>query len=230
MVVNDTDNSLSLLVSVSLLDLAAFLEHVASNLTSAIVPELLQYFVGCALEEGDAWNVTYNGTFHTFLGSLGLAPTMMTNPPTYQQALWLSSCLMARVNYFGRHVIISLRGDRFNTTEEEESEYTVFEGAFFGDVFANPQKKYACQGVQESVALQESPDRKWRVCTDASVDCEFVVVGMCSDVCLSNEGPCIANGTEWDDVIASYLRGNGMMARANVVVVVFLVVVGLLSA
>jgi len=53
------------------------------------------------------------------------------------------------------------------------------------------------------------------------VDCEFVVVGMCSDVCLSNEGPCIANGTEWDDVIASYLRANGMMARANVVVIGF---------
>jgi len=152
------------------------------------------------------------------------------NPPTDQQILWLSSCLMARVNHFGRHVIISLRGSVFNTTEEEESVYSVFEGAFFGNVFGNPQQKYACQGEAESVALQESPDRKWRVCTDASADCQFVVVGKCADVCLSADGPCVANGTEWMDVINSYLHGNGMMARANVVVVVFLVVVGLLSA
>jgi len=229
MATSDTDNSLSVLTSMSLLELAASMEHVTPNLTLAIVPELLEFFVGCALNEGDTWNVTYNGTFYTFMGSLGLAPSIVTSPPTYQQELWLSSCLMVRVNHFGRHVLISLRGNAFTTTEEEEEEYTVFEGSFFGNLFLNPQQKYACQGVQESIAIQESPDRQWRVCTDATVDCDFTVVGMCSDVCLSQEGPCVANGTEWSDVINSYLRGSsGMMTRANVAVVVFLVVLGLL--
>jgi hypothetical protein len=103
----------------------------------------MEYYIGCALESGQYWNMTYNGTSYRFEGSLGLAPSV-TEPPTPEQARWLSACLMARVNHYEREIWISLRGTGVETTPEEEAEFQIFEGAFFGDIFSTPQQKFAC--------------------------------------------------------------------------------------
>jgi len=200
-------NSLSVLVSDSLDVLATKIQSEPANFTNAIVPELMNYFIGCALDVGESWNMTYNGTHYTYSGGLGLAPSL-TNPPSTDEAQWLSACLMARVNHFGKHVEISLRGGSISTTLAEEAQYDVFEGAFFGNVFSDIQQKYACQGVPKSVALQESPDRYLRVCTDGDEYCNFTTVGPCADFCSSNEGPCVVNGTTFNDVIGVFLQGN----------------------
>jgi len=229
-------NSLSVLLSYSLDDLAAKIQSVPPNLTSAIVPELMDYFVGCALNEGESWNMTYNGTHYTFTGGIGLAPSVLTDLLSTEQAQWLSACLMARVNYFGKHVLISLRGDSISTTPAEEAQYYVFEGAFFGNIFSNIQQKFACQGVPKSVALQESPDRYLRVCTDEDDYCYFTIVGPCADFCSSDEGPCVVNGTTFNDVIGVFLDGNAksggsglMLQGGNFVILLVVAVVSLVT-
>jgi len=61
----------------------------------------------------------------------------------------------------------------------------VYEGAFFGDIFSEDGelKKFACRGTSARVALSQSPDREWRRCTDPEYDCDFEVLGDCSEVC-----------------------------------------------
>jgi len=231
--VDPNTNSLSILLSYSLDGLSAKIQTVPANVTNAIVPQLMDFYVGCALDVGESWNMTYNGTHYTFGGGVGLAPSILTDSPTTEQAQWLSACLMARVNYFGVHVLISLRGDSLLTTPAEEAQYGVFEGAFFGNVFSNIQQKYACQGVPKSVALLESPDRHLRVCTDEDDFCHFTVVGPCSDFCSSTKGPCVVNGTTFNDVMAVYLLGNaksgGLMLQGNFMIFLVVAVVSLLS-
>jgi len=229
-------NSLSIFLSYSLDALAEKIQSVPANVSNSIVPELMEYYVGCALDAGESWNMTYNGTDYTFGGGVGLSPSILTDPPSTEQAQWLSACLMARVNYFGEHVLISLRGSSITTTPAEEAQYDVFEGAFFGNVFSNIQQKYTCQGVPKSLALQESPDRHLRVCTDNDDNCHFTVVGPCSDFCSSNEGPCVVNGTTFNDVIAVYLLGytesggSGLMLHGgNFMIFLVVVVVSLMS-
>jgi len=202
-----SNNSLDVLVTMPLDQIAAQTPNVPSNMTLWYVPELMEYFVGCALNSGQSWNMTYNGTSYTFQGSLGLAPTVLTGLPSEDQMQWLSGCLMARVNFYQKHVLISLRGTAFSTVPQEEAEYTVFEGSFFGNIFSFPQQKYVCQGVGEEDELLESPDGALRVCTDPSFDCLMTNVGKCSDVCVTAEGPCTVNGTIYNDVVEVYLRG-----------------------
>jgi len=206
--IDPNTNSLSIFLSYSLDALAAKIQSVPANVTNTIIPQLMDFYVGCALDANESWNMTYNGTHYTFGGGVGLSPSVLTDPPSTEQAQWLSACLMARVNYFGKHVLISLRGGSLSSTPAEEAQYDVFEGAFFGNVFSNIQQKYACQGVPKSVALQESPDRYLRVCTDGDEYCNFTTVGPCADFCSSNEGPCVVNGTTFNDVIGVFLQGN----------------------
>jgi len=197
-------NTLNVLISNSLEDIATK----SLLIPSTGVPELMDYFVGCALNDDDTWSMFYNGTKYTYSGGLGLAPSVLTTPLSSQEQQWVSACIMARINYFGQQVFISLRGNPITTTAEEESQYTVFEGSFFGNIFAETQLKFACQGVPRAEALLESSDRALRVCTDGEAFCQYTIVGSCSEVCSSDVGPCMANGTVYNDVIAVFLEGN----------------------
>jgi hypothetical protein len=211
--VDPNGNSLDVFTNMSLDDIANVSQTVPSNLTISLVPELMKYYIGCALESGQYWNMTYNGTSYHFEGILGLAPSV-TEPPTPEQARWLSACLMARVNHFEKEIFVSLRGTELETTPEEEAEFQIFEGAFFGDLFSTPQQKFACEGTPKTLALSASVDRQWRICTDASENCYFTVVGQCSDVC-SISGPCTVNGTVYNEVIEVYLYGSTSNSTTN---------------
>jgi len=224
--IDPNENSLSVLDTMSLESIAGLTPTVPNNMTIWYVPELMKFFVGCALDSGQSWNMTYNGTSYTFEGSLGLAPSVLTTPLTTVQAGWISGCLMARVNYYQKHVIISLRGTALSTTPEEEEQYNVWEGAFFVNIFSVPQEKYVCQGIGEEEVMLLSPDGDLRVCTDPSFNCSFTNVGKCSSVCDTPSGPCYVNGTQFDQVIDVYLLGmsGGSMTNWSFVIVVALVV------
>jgi len=228
--IGPNENSLTVLETNSLEKLAILMKEVPWNVTLSLVPELMQFFVGCALDSGQIWNMTYNNTGYSYDGSLGIAPSDLSTPLTLVQAQWISACLMARVNYFEHHVLISIRGTIFSTTPEEEEQYDVYEGSFFGNIFTLPQQKYVCEGPNYGQPGQ-SPDQVWRVCTEKNSTsssgvngCDFTVVGYCNDVCQSADGPCTVNGTRFDDVIAVYLRNDGAMLRGMFIIIVCVVV------
>jgi hypothetical protein len=174
---------------------------------------LLRYAIGCALP-ADASVSTDDGT--QFTGSLGLAPQWAERPLDPSEQRWISACLLARTNLFGVHVTISMRGKRPTlsgaVTEEERTNHAFEEGAFYGDLWAQPSRAYVCTGTGENAVK----DRLQRVCTEESdvagvSRCGFEIAGRCEDVC-ENEGSdgaklrCRGGETTYDEVITIFLK------------------------
>jgi len=174
---------------------------------------LLNYVVECALPEGQAWKPkTSNGTQLEYFGRFGLAPDYLSKPLSLVEQEWMTSCLLVHVNAFGKHILISIRSvQTIGVTEEEIQKFELYEGAFFGNAFAQYGSVFSCQGTPEQQALAESPDRQWRVCTDPSHPNCPTSIGYCSDHCMNyvkdfGYSSCLVNGTTWDQVLNVYLE------------------------
>jgi len=185
---------------------------------STYVAQFFQYLVKCALAPTDSWLLTLNGTDYTFPGSLGLVPQIKERLLTDSEGRLLSACLLAHVNHFGIHVMISVRsGDLIAVTQDEVQEFRVYEGAFFGNL-ANATM-YSCQGEPAEEALTESSSRALRVCTDGST-CGFTSVGYCKDVCNFYLGQlgyknCTADGINYyPEVVNVYLKNDLVVSSA----------------
>jgi hypothetical protein len=142
--------------------------------------ELFTYIVSCALEEGDTLSfVSNDGSTYTFDGALGLAPEW-GNPhghcnETCQQ--WVSACVLARLDYLGQHVTISVRGqnDALATTMNERGTFTRREATYYGNIFSQPQRFLGC--------LSPGQTGDARVCGPSIDDCVIDFTGSCDDVC-----------------------------------------------
>lgn len=172
--------------------------------------EVFSYIVSCALPDGASVTVQdQSGTSYTFGGSLGLAPDWASQTPTVADRRWVSACLLARTNYFGVSVLLSMRGslEALETTADERSAYPVLEGAFYGDLFEQTSPTWhACGTSTEPVHAQ-------RLCTIApdgvTTMCGFTYTGMCSAACASGDAPwasCAGSDTSWYEVITVYLQ------------------------
>ena len=170
--------------------------------------DLLSYMVSCALPEGSSLSV---GSY-VFAGQLGLAPKWVDKPLKDSERGWVSACLLARVNLFGVTVRLSLRGTvaALSTTSDERAGYTLFEGAFYGDVFATPQKFNACTSAYKATAPQVStmPLRECTVPDGGGLTrCGFNAVGTCEDVCQGGgDGERYASCNGVNEVISVYLE------------------------
>lgn len=174
---------------------------------------LLSYAIGCALPSGA--QVSAEDGSH-FKGALGLAPQWTDRALAPAERRWLSACLLARTNLFGTHVVISMRGERpslsGSVTREEERDYPLEEGAFFGDLWRQPSRAYVCVGSGNEAAL----DRVKRVCTESSdvaglSRCGFEIAGRCEDVCehRGSDGAhrrCRGGDTTYKEVITTFLK------------------------
>ena len=148
--------------------------------------ELLTYMVSCALPEGESLGVA--GA--VLNGSIGLAPQWLDEGLDVSARRWLSACLLARVNYFGVEVHLSIRGahDALGTTDAERSAYSLYEGAFFGDLFGGEiAEKMSCTSALKATAphISTMPLRECTV-TDATTGrtrCDYTPTGVCEDVC-----------------------------------------------
>jgi len=190
--------------------------ELASNTTNTtIVKEIMPFLVSCALNATSTWTSIFeDGLSVQWAGELGLAPGLASNFMNQQEQGWVSGCLLARVNYFGKHIELSLRNTPEIIIDDsiELTDYPVFEGAFFGNLFSNDAfLNYACQGEPEAQALLESPDRKWRICTDSDNPCNMIVLGSCNDVCQNytvNAGysNCVAEGQTYNQIINVFLQ------------------------
>lgn len=144
--------------------------------------ELLSFIVSCALPEEDSIEVKVDGVSYSFDGDLGLAPEWGKKRGSCDENCqeWVSACLLARVNYRGEHVMISLRGKNpaLSSTKWERARYDNPEATYFGNVFHKPQSLFAC--------LAPGKRSIPRVCGPSLENCPIDVVGECEDVC---DGP-----------------------------------------
>jgi hypothetical protein len=140
--------------------------------------DVLTYMLGCALTPAQSLTLTTStGTAYTFTGLLGVAPAWTTRALTLDEQRWVTGCLLARVNYFGVLVNLSMRGNLpALATTSAEATYTKLDGSFYGNLFdpAGPTE-YACDG---------RADNTLRICADVSPDgvttmCGFTYTGMC---------------------------------------------------
>ena len=115
--------------------------------------ELLIYIVSCALPEGMTLVATApDSTEYEFFGEIGLAKSWLRHPLNAAGRGWISACLLARVNNHDVANAISFRGPHraLATVPGEAENYTLEEGAFYGDVFATDDEGFACRGKDQA--------------------------------------------------------------------------------
>jgi hypothetical protein len=151
----------------------------SAALTDADSREVLGYVVGCALPAGSALNVTVSGVAYSFPGELGIAPTWGqaggTCTTSCQEAV--SACVLARLDYLGDYVALSLRGSSaaLDASSSEMASYPTAEGAYYGNIFLATPKMLACIAPGQTGLS--------RVCGPTTVGCIVNVIGDCDDVC-----------------------------------------------
>ena len=177
--------------------------------------EQLKYLVRCALPADVALYADIEGERFTFPGSIGLAPRWLTEAMTPSEERWVSACLLAHVNYFGKHIQISIRATGIAVPEleasaDEQETFSIFEGGFFGNLFAPAPVAYTCQGTR-TPAQAKDPILQDRVCTQETGEttaegtpvtlCQFLVTGRCEDPTSYT-----ANGLYYSEVVFVYLK------------------------
>jgi hypothetical protein len=171
--------------------------------------------VRCALPAEVALYADIEGERFTFPGSIGLAPRWLTEAMTPSEERWVSACLLAHVNYFGKHVQISIRATGIAVPEleasaEEQQAFSIFEGGFFGNLFAPAPVAYTCRG-ERTPAQARDPILQDRVCTQETGEttaeglpvtiCRFLLTGSCED-----PRSFTADSTYYSEVILVYLK------------------------
>jgi hypothetical protein len=154
----------------------------------------LEYAVGCAFRRDQSLSIAWTGEAGeerqaTFHGDAALAPAWAEAPLDEEGQRWVSACLVARTNWYGAHVDISMRGAAEGlapTDDGELSRYPTLEGAFWGNLFADTPYAMACH-VPENAAVAR---RQLRDCAAGHVEdgvidgCGVIErVGSCADVC-----------------------------------------------
>ena len=133
--------------------------------------QFLTYLVECALPENAHLDVTLHGERMSFSGGLGLAPEWNKRALSEKEQRWVSACLLARANYYGKRVQISMRSanpahSALRTSVAERERFVLFEGGFYGNLFSDAPTGYVCAPKQRS--LDPAPVSQDRVCTEAS--------------------------------------------------------------
>lgn len=135
----------------------------------------LKYLLECALPPDATVTVnTPQGDF-SFHGSIGLAPQWASGPCDDACQQWVSACLLARTNAFAVTVQIYMTGPHAALTIGDEfGQVPVEEGAFYGNIFDNPPREYACRGSGYDPLMQT-----FRVCSQPGDRCGYQYVGAC---------------------------------------------------
>ncbi|WP_437563545.1 hypothetical protein [Sorangium sp. So ce542] len=144
----------------------------------------LRYIASCALPRGERLTLTVDGDELSFPGELGLAPRWGKEGGSCDGACrsWVSGCVLARVNYLGERVRISLRGDRAELLADkvERAAFPVREATYYGDIFA-PRPLYRACLPRETSAIP-------RVCGPSLEACAIEVAGSCERLCDAPSG------------------------------------------
>lgn len=150
--------------------------------------EVLSLIVSCAMPLGITLTATSGDVDYEFPGEVGLAPNWLLRPLEAVDQRWVSACMFARVNANAVVVPVSLRASHpaLRTSADERAAWTVEEGAFYGNFFADPSQPlswYACRGAGQ--AAGEFGGLIDRDCTEPDPDhpgqtlCGFTYAGDC---------------------------------------------------
>jgi hypothetical protein len=183
--------------------------------TTAAQRQQLTYLVRCAMPPDVEIYAQYGTERFTFPGGMGLAPHWLTQAMTPSEERWVSACLLAHVNFFGKHVRISIRATpppvpELKASDDEQKTYTIAEGGFFGNLFLPQPVAYTCLGARTPVQADDLILQD-RVCTQttgaATTDhkpmtrCGFVMTGRCEDA-----SSFTVDGTSYNEVVFTYLK------------------------
>jgi hypothetical protein len=145
----------------------------------AFAESVFEYMVGCALEPGQSVEVDVGGELRTYEGALGLAPQWGAADGECDASCkgWVSACLIARTNFKGESVEISLLGDNpgLDASAEESFDFDVEEATYFGDLFGANKSMYAC--------VPQGSTGPLRTCGEHPADCPITVIGECDASC-----------------------------------------------
>ena len=153
--------------------------------------ETMKYVVACAVPAGERRTYTdASNTTYQWVGLLGLAANWSAgNKATDDELQVVSACMAAHANKFGVHVNISLRGwdgagQPIPFTLQEDNNYTLREGCFFGNLFDGQTGVFSGNDGLTLGAQQSSP----RVCALAgpsgASQCQpMTFVGSCAASC-----------------------------------------------
>jgi len=114
--------------------------------------EVFSFVVSCALPSDVTLTANVDGTPFEFTGEIGLTPEWLTAPLSRVGQGWISACIFARVNGDDVALPISVRGGNvaLATNADERTEWSVEEGAFYGNLFTpldQPILWIACRGA-----------------------------------------------------------------------------------
>ena len=185
--------------------------------------EFIKYLADCALGAGVAAYADVGGQHYEFPGALGLAPHWLHRPLTETEQRWVSACILARTNYFGVEVPISMRADHspypaLQTTDEERRQFTLHEGDFFGNLFADPPVAAVALG-RATPEQRRDPVFQRRVCAAEDLNaapldgrklsrCRFVITGDARDADAHT-----LNGQAYPQSISVYLKPQAPTTR-----------------
>ena len=187
--------------------------------------EIIKYLANCALPEGVVAFVHVDSTHYEFPGAVGLVPDWVHRSLTEDEQRWVSACILARTNYFGVEVQISMRHPAttitaLQTTDQERKEFSLYEGDFFGNLFAEPPVA-AVSRARRSKHEPRASVLKRRVCTEVDsarpeIDgkplsrCNFIITGFFDEA----DAHMIA-GQRYDAYISVYLKPDAPSNKAK---------------
>jgi hypothetical protein len=143
--------------------------------------DVFSYIVSCALPATSAVNLTLNSTAYSFPGEIGLAPSWETGACNASCKSWVSACILARLNYTGGNVHVSLRGDisALATTGDERNDFSYPEATYYGDLFASAPVRYACT-IGGSTLIERVCGAGSSLLSPAYTGCIVNVLGDCA--------------------------------------------------
>ncbi len=178
--------------------------------------QLLSYLINCALLPTQGAYVVIDGQRFDFPGGMGFAPEWLDRPLTETEQRWVSAGILARTNFFGKQVPISMRNpqsgfESLNVSPEEAKEFILYEGDFFGNVLMD--SPVACAALARRTP-EQTADPIFSVRVGTEIDpaippflgrpvtrCGFVLTGFTDEPQAHS-----FNGVQYDEYISVYLK------------------------
>jgi hypothetical protein len=169
---------------------AAFTGHALDGQTFSsgnveTTSKFLSYAVACALPGNESVTISINGSPAVYSGAIGLAPEWQSGACDSNCQQWITACLLAKTNYYGIEVTISLRGPSpaLDPGLIERVQFSLEEGAFFGNLFLDSPQLYACMGkLFDSATIGDQlAYLQHRICASEDLStCPIHVLGPCA--------------------------------------------------
>lgn len=137
-----------------------------------------QYLVECALPNGKSIVKEVDGAQIVLQGRVGLAPEWRNGSCNQSCQEWVSACLLARTNPSPQSVSISLRADHPALGFEGHPDYPIYEGSYFGNLFADTEGRYLCRGSADAATIAQEVGR---ACSGDPASCGFEAYDDCEE-------------------------------------------------